>query len=115
MEVIKIDDIHREAGYIKVDRDFKDMMISALRYAIPRHTYIVDMTVEYIKNNAELILDDRVISVMLRDLNDQLDYYHRTEENNATTMWRCDYDTLDDLRRFLEDYDITKTDKNCNQ
>lgn len=106
MEVIKVDSIHREAGYIRVDRDFKDMMISALRYAIPRHTYIVDETCEFIKNNADLILDDRVITVMLRDLNDQLDYYKHSKENNLTTMWSCDYDTLDDLRRFLEDYDV---------
>lgn len=110
MEVIKVDKIHREAGYIKADRDFKDMIISALRYAMPRHSYIVDMTCEYIKNNAELILDNRVIAVMLRDLNEQLDYYKRSEESNPTTMWRCDYDTLDDLRRFLEDYDTTKAD-----
>lgn len=109
MEVIKVKDIYKEAGYIKADRDFKDMMICALRYAIPRHTYMVDMTCEYIKNNAELILDDRVIAIMLRDLNEQLDYYKRSEESNPTIMWRCDYDTLDDLRRFLEDYDIEKT------
>ena len=109
MEVIKVKDIYAEAGYIKADRDFKDMMISALRYAMPRHSYIVDMTCEYIKNNAELILDNRVIVVMLRDLNEQLDYYKRFGESNPTTMWRCDYDTLDDLRRFLEDYDIEET------
>ena len=109
MEVIKVKDIHAEAGYIKADRDFKDMMISALRYVLPRHTYMVDMTCEYIKKNAELILDDRVINVMLRDLNEQLDCYKRVEGNYQTTMWKCDYDTLDDLRRFLEDYDIEET------
>lgn len=109
MEVIKVKDIYAEAGYIKADRDFKDMMISALRYVLPRHTYMVDMTCEYIKNNAELILDNRVIAVMLRDLNEQLDYYKSTMGDDVTTMWRCDYDTLDDLRRFLEDYDIEET------
>lgn len=114
MEVINVDSIHREAGYIKVDRDFKDIMMSALRYAMPRHTYIVDETCEYIKENADLILDERVIMVMLRDLNEQLDYYRRNEGSNPTTMWRCDYDTLDDLRRFLEDYDITKVRKNID-
>lgn len=108
MEVVNLKDVHRDWGYIKANRDFKDMMISALRYAIPRHSYIVDMTCEYIKNNAELILDDRVISIMLRDLNDQLDYYRRTWNDGNATMWGCDYDTLDDLRRFLEDYDVEK-------
>lgn len=114
MEVIKVDSIHREAGYIKVDRDFKDMIMSALRYAMPRHTYIVDETCEYIKENADLILDERVIAVMLRDLNDQLDYYKSTWNDGVGTMWRCDYDTLDDLRRFLEDYDITKVRKDID-
>lgn len=109
MEVIKVKDIYAEAGYIKADRDFKDMMISALRYAMTRHTYIVDMACEYIKDNAGSILDDRVIAVMLRDLNDQLDYYKRSMESNPTTMWRCDYDTLEDLRGFLEDYAAKKT------
>lgn len=109
MEVIKVKDVYKEAGYIKVDRDFKDMMISALRYAIPRHTYIVDETCEYIKNNAELILDDRVIAVMLRDINDHLDYCKAIWNEGIVTTWQCDYDTLDDLRRFLEDYDTTKT------
>lgn len=113
MEVIKVKDIYTEAGYIKVDRDFKDIVISALRYAIPRHTYIVDETCEFIKNNADLILDDRVIAVMLRDLNDQLDYYKATWDEGVATMWRCDYDTLDDLRRFLEDYDTKKTNQDC--
>jgi hypothetical protein len=109
MEVIKVKDIYAEAGYIKADRDFKDMIISALRYAIPRHSYIVDMTCEYIKNNAELILDDRVISVMLRDINDHLDYCKASWDEGIVTTWRCDYDTLDDLRRFLEDYDVEET------
>ena len=109
MEVIKVKDIYKEAGYIKADSDFKDMMINALRYAIPRHTYIVDATCEYIKNNAELILDDRVINVMLRDINDHLDYCKAAWDEGIATMWRCDYDTLDELRRFLEDYDVTKT------
>jgi hypothetical protein len=109
MEVIKVKDIYTEAGYIKADRDFKDMIISALRYAIPRHTYIVDMTCEYIKNNAELILDNRVISVMLRDINDHLDYCKASWDDGIATTWQCDYDTLDDLRRFLEDYDVEKT------
>lgn len=109
MEVIKVKDIYAEAGYIKTDRDFKDMIISALRYAIPRHTYIVDETCEFIKNNAKLILDDRVVAIMLRDLNDQLDYYKATWDEGVATMWHSDYDTLDDLRRFLEDYDTTKT------
>ena len=109
MEVVKVKDIYTETGYIKADRDFKDMVISALRYAIPRHTYIVDETCEFIKNNAKLILDDRVIAIMLRDLNDQLDCYKSTWDEGVATMWRSDYDTLDDLRRFLEDYDTTKT------
>ena len=106
MEVIKIDSVHREDGYIKVDRDFKDMIISALRYAIPRHSYIVDMTVEYIKKNADLILDDRVVAIMMRDLNEHLG----SVEYNPVPSWlQYDVDLLEDLLNFLEDYDVKKT------
>ena len=48
-------------------RDLKDMIISALRYALGRRTYITGETAEFIKRYPELI-DERVKSVMLKDL-----------------------------------------------
>ena len=46
-------------------RDFKDMIMCALRYALGRRTYITDETAEFIKKYPELI-DERVRAVMLR-------------------------------------------------
>lgn len=110
MEIIKMSD-YIPKGYIKADRDFKDMIISALRYALPRHSYIVDMTCEYIKKHADIILDNRVIGVMTRDISD---YLERQIDKSVPSSWQSDYDTLEDLRRFLEDYDVEKTVKDYN-
>ena len=59
---------------IKIDNDLKDMIISALRYAIGRKTYIVNETCEFIKKHPELI-DKRVKQVMLKDLESTIDFY----------------------------------------
>ena len=59
---------------IKIDNDLKDMIISALRYAIGRKTYMVNETCEFIKKHPDLI-DERVKKVMLRDLEDINRYY----------------------------------------
>lgn len=59
---------------IKIDSDLKDMIISALRYAIGRKTYIVNETCEFIKKHSELI-DERVKKVMLKDLESTVDFY----------------------------------------
>lgn len=63
---------------IEIDRNLKDMIISALRYAIGRKTYITEETCSYIKNHPELI-DKRVKDVMLRDLKDIDKYYKATD------------------------------------
>lgn len=59
---------------IEINRDLKDMIISALRYAIGRKTYMVNETCEFIKKHPDLI-DERVKKVMLRDLEDINRYY----------------------------------------
>lgn len=93
--------------YVKLDRDLKDILISALRYALPRHTYIVDLTCSYIKSHAEF-LDDRVIAVMLRDIDEYLHSYKDSDWDKLPGMYKCDVETIEDLRRFLEDYAIDK-------
>lgn len=52
---------------IEVTHDLKNIVISALRYALGRRTYITQETAEFIMNNPDLI-DERVCIVMLRDL-----------------------------------------------
>lgn len=52
---------------IEITHELKDIVISALRYALGRRTYITQETSEFIMNNPNLI-DERVCIVMLRDL-----------------------------------------------
>lgn len=76
---------------LEIDRDLKDMIISAFRYAIGRKTYITLATCDYIRNHPELI-DDRVKGVMLRDL-ESLDMYYPNKG--------IDYDTFKDFEKWL--------------
>ena len=79
---------------IKIDSDLKDMIISALRYAIGRKTYITFETCTFIKEHPKLI-DERVKHVMLRDLRD-IDMYY----NNSDTDYRIFLDLMDWLRNL---------------
>ena len=87
---------------------FKDMCISALRYALPRHTYIVQEVCNFIIENASVIVDTRTRNVMLCDIDEQLKIYE--EETGAykylTMMEEIDKNTIKDLRGFLENYEI---------
>lgn len=106
MEVINIkENEYTPKGCVRITGELKDMLISALRYALGRHTYIVEETCSYIKEHTEL-LDDRVISVMLRDINDHLEYYKKRDDSDLPSMWVCDKNMIEDLRGFLEDYDV---------
>lgn len=81
---------------IKVDRDLKDIVISALRYSLGRKTYITGQTSDFIMKHPELI-DARVKNVMLRDLEEYFAYrdcYYNDDE--------CDYQSWLRLYKFLE-------------
>lgn len=87
-------------------RDFKDICICALRYALPRHTYVVEEVCSFVKKHADDILDRRVIGVMLRDIKEQLDYYYfHVAEMVGKYDWQCDLDCIKDLKEFLINYD----------
>jgi hypothetical protein len=77
-------------------RDLKDMIISALRYALGRRTYITSETAEFIKRYPELI-DERVKSVMLRDLEE---YFQKRESFKFDD--ECDYNTWKGLYNWLK-------------
>ena len=92
--------------FLEIDRDLKDIIICALRYVLRRHSYILEEVGSYIKNHKG-VLDDRVISIMLRDINETLECY---EDSFMPEYWKIDIEFIEDLRRFLEDYDTTETD-----
>lgn len=78
---------------IPIDYDLKDIVISALRYAIGRKTYITSTISEYIMEHPELI-DLRVRDVMLKDLEEIENYYKKDD---------IDYKVFDKLRKWLKE------------
>ena len=78
---------------IQIDYDLKDIVICALRYAIGRKTYVTEEVCGYIKEHPELI-DERVKTVMLRDLEDLGKYYEKND---------IDYVTFNNLRKWLKE------------
>ena len=86
---------------IKNIRDFQDMMISALRYALGRKTYITEQTVSFIKSYKELI-DGRVKSVMLNDL----EVYFNMKSNCYSIDDSCDNAEWTSLNEWLRDLNV---------
>lgn len=82
---------------IKDTHIFQDMMISALRYALGRKTYITGETVDFIKSYKELI-DGRVKSVMLNDLSE----YFNMKSNCYSIDDSCDTATWTSLYEWLK-------------
>lgn len=81
---------------IEIDYELKDMIISVLRYAIGRKTYITEETCSFIKKHPELI-DKRVKEVMLRDLKDLKIYYKETD---------ADYSIFKSLENWLINLEV---------
>jgi hypothetical protein len=52
------------------------MLISAVRYALGRMTYIVGMTCDFIEVNRKKLSKD-CISIILMDVMEEIDLYHR--------------------------------------
>ncbi len=83
------------------DYDFGNIMISALRYALTRKTYVSLETAEFIMNN-EKYISERVCKVMIRDINRYLDDF----KQGIKVFDRCDYDTWVILNNWL--YNLAK-------
>ena len=79
---------------IEIDRDLRDIVISALRYAIGRKTYVTALTCDFIMNNSRII-DRHMKDVMLKDLKVIEDIYDKNS---------CDYRKFAELREFLENW-----------
>lgn len=81
---------------IEIDSDLKDIVISALRYAIGRRTYITGETTNFIINHSELI-DERVKTIMIKDLEEYFDLRHSKFYNDDD----CDYQNWIKLYKHL--------------
>lgn len=65
-------------GWVAVTQDFELMMISALRYAIGRYTYMPSVTIDYIRYLIPQ-LSAKTLYVMKRDIDDEIARYTRME------------------------------------
>ena len=81
---------------IKINRDLRDIVISALRYAIGRKTYVTLSTCEFIMKNSRMI-DKHMKNVMLNDLKNIEDYYDKDD---------CDYKMFIKFKEWLKGLDI---------
>lgn len=63
-------------GWVAVTQDFELMMISALRYAIGRYTYMPSVTIEYIRYLIPQ-LSAKTLFVMKRDIDEEIEHCER--------------------------------------
>lgn len=81
------------------------MIISALRYALGRRTYITQETAEFIMENPNLI-DDRVKTVMIRDIDEYFDRRRTWDYKDD----ECDYQTWIALYDYLKEFKVGEDD-----
>ena len=65
-------------GWVVVSQDFELMMISALRYAIGRYTYMPGITIDYIRYLIPQ-LSAKTLFIMQRDIDEEIERYQRME------------------------------------
>ena len=88
---------------LKLDYVLRDMIISALRYALGRRTYITAETSEFIVEN-KAIIDSRMKQVMLRDLKE---YFERRNKSFISDD-KCDYEVWVNLYNWLSKLEVEK-------
>ena len=65
-------------GWVAITQDFELMMISALRYAIGRYTYMPSITIDYIRYLIPQ-LSAKTLFIMQRDIEEEIERYQRME------------------------------------
>ena len=83
-------------------RDFEDICISALRYALNRHTYVLDATIDFIIKNADGIITERVFYVMMRDIRERLDDWDSRIE--GCDIFLMDYECIKSFEDWMVSY-----------
>lgn len=81
---------------IEINRDLRDIVISALRYAIGRRTYVTCATCDFIMKNSRMI-DKHMKDVMLNDLKNIEDYYDKDD---------CDYKMFIKFKEWLKGLEV---------
>lgn len=68
-----LDEIKKEEPSVPIDENFESMMISALRYALGRKSYIVGLTIDYLTPLLPS-LSDGALTVMECDITEHMRY-----------------------------------------
>ena len=77
----------------------QDLMISHVRYSLPRHTYIVSETIHDVKTYWS-VLNSNTREVITRDINEHLKRW-ASDRNNA--FQKLDYDSWEELFDWIND------------
>lgn len=86
---------------LKLDYVLRDMIISALRYALGRRTYITAETSEFIIEN-KAIIDSRMKQVMLSDI----EHYLQARIKGHIVDDECDYMAWENLYNWLNELEV---------
>ena len=79
--------MERKIKLVKLNNDLQEMLISSVRYALGRRTYMAEWTVKYI---TPLLPDfyDKELWVMLRDVSEWLYRYAEGEPDDIVKEWQ---------------------------
>lgn len=78
---------------------FQDLMISHVRYSLPRHTYIVGVTIHDVKTYWS-VLSSNTREVITRDINEHL---KRWESDRNDAIHKLDYDSWEELFDWINE------------
>ena len=81
-------------------REFEDICISALRYCLYRHTYILDSTLGFIERHISEVMSKRVWNIMLHDVNNRLRDWSSTDDE----LGKFDYERIKIFKDWLVAY-----------
>ena len=77
----------------------QDLMISHVRYSLPRHTYIVSETIQDVKTYWS-VLSSNTREVITRDINEHL---KRWESDRNDAFHKLDYDSWEELFDWINE------------
>ena len=77
----------------------QDLMISHVRYSLPRHTYIVGETINDVKTYW-IVLSSNTREVITRDIDEHL---KRLESDRNDAFHKLDYDSWEELADWINE------------
>ena len=81
-------------------REFEDICISALRYCLYRHSYVLDSTLGFIEKHRSEVMSKRVFNIMLHDVNNRLMDWSSIDDE----LGKFDYERIKIFKDWLVEY-----------